>query len=211
MQPDKTINPSLKLLLDIAEEMILERGCRATTLQDIADKSGLTKGAIYHYVKSKDELFGLILEAGMEQTNRRFFEAVTQAAVGPEGLQGPLGALSERIRRLARADSAANLIFIYLLSQKDKPDVARILGRYYEAGIQTATRWIEVGQQHGAIPAHIDARQAARMFSLFKNGLQVQNLIASDEESIGEMEIFQFMLNALGGGGTADSGSGSGS
>jgi AcrR family transcriptional regulator len=208
MQPDKTINPSLQLLLDTAEAMILERGCRATTLQDIADKSGLTKGAIYHYVKSKDELFGLILEAGMERTDRRFFEAVAQAASGPEGLQGPLGALTERLSGLADANNASNLIFIYLLSQKDKPDVARILKRYYEAAIQAGTKWIEVGQRHGAIPAHIDARQAARMFSLFKNGLQVQNLIAPDEESVGELEIFQFMLNALGGGGGSGSGSG---
>ncbi|UUZ86481.1 TetR/AcrR family transcriptional regulator [Paenibacillus sp. P26] len=51
-------------------------------MQDIADEAGLTKGAIYHYVKSKDELFAMILEAGMEQTNRRFFESVSGAVAG---------------------------------------------------------------------------------------------------------------------------------
>lgn len=200
MQADKTMNPSLRMLLDIAKEMILERGCRATTLQDIADKSGMTKGAIYHYVKSKDELFGLILEAGIEQTNERFFESVEQAPAGPEGLHGPLAALSERLHGATSADNVANLIFIYLLSQKDKPAVAAILKRYYESTIQAGARWIEVGQKAGAIPAHIDAKKAARMFAVFKFGLQVQHILASEEDLIDDREIFQFMMNALGSG-----------
>lgn len=203
MQQDKSMNASLRLLLDIAKQMILEKGCRATTLQDIADRSGLTKGAIYHYVKSKDELFGLILEAGIEQTNQLFFESVAKAPSGPEGLQGPLGTLSERLRSMTSEDSAANLIFIYLLSQKDKPAVGNILKRYNEASIETSTRWIEVGQQAGAIPGHIDANKAARMFVLFKNGLQVQHIIAEVEDSTDELDVFRFMMNALGGGSPA--------
>ncbi|UQZ81256.1 HTH-type transcriptional repressor KstR2 [Paenibacillus konkukensis] len=197
---DKSMNASLKMLLDIAEQMILEKGCRATTLQDIADRGGLTKGAIYHYVKSKDELFGLILEAGMETTNQRFFESVARAPEGREGLAGPLNTLSERLGHVAGTDNAANLIFIYLLSQNDKPAVAAILNRYYEAAVQTSKKWIEVGQQHGAIPEHVDAEKAARMFAIFKNGLQVQHIVSPDGGEIGDRDIFQFMMNALGGG-----------
>lgn len=205
---DKSMNPSLKLLLDTAQSMILEKGCRATTLQDIADRSGLTKGAIYHYVKSKDELFALILEAGIADTNQRFYESVARAPSGPKGIQGPLSTLSERLRGAANADNVANLIFFYLLSQKDKPAVAQILKHYYETSIQTSIKWIEVGQRHGAIPAHIDAKQAARMFILFKNGLQVQHIITSgDEDDIDDMEVYSFMLNALGSRPEADDGS----
>ncbi|MGO4949786.1 TetR/AcrR family transcriptional regulator [Paenibacillus sp. S25] len=198
---DKAMNDSLKKLLEIAEEMIMEKGCRATTLQDIADRSGLTKGAIYHYVKSKDELFGMILEAGMEKTNQRFFESVARTPAGPEGIKSPLNTLTERLRNIGSGNSATSLIFIYLLSQQDKPAVAGILKRYHEASILTAKTWIEVGQQNGAIPISIDADRTARMFTVFKNGLQVQHNIVTDGDKINELEIYEFLMNALGGAG----------
>ncbi|WP_274651086.1 TetR/AcrR family transcriptional regulator [Paenibacillus humicola] len=194
----KSMNASLKMLLDIAEQMILEKGCRATTLQDIADRAGLTKGAIYHYVKSKDELFALILEAGMENANRLFFESAAQAPEGPEGLIEPLNAVSGRLQSIGSGNSAVNLVFLYLLSQQDKPAVADILKRYHETSVQTSRKWIEFGQQHGAIPGSVDADKAARMFAIFKNGLQVQQNISDEAGKIGEKDIFAFMMNALG-------------
>lgn len=201
---DKLMNASLKMLLDIAEQMIMEKGCRATTLQDIADRGGLTKGAIYHYVKSKDELFALILEAGLERTNQRFLESVAQASDGPKSINGPMNTLSERMRNIDSTDNASSLVFIYLLSQKDKPAVQSILSRYYESAIQTSKEWIEIGQQHGVIPAHIDAQKAARMFTIFKNGLQVQHIVSPDGGEIDDSDIYGFMVNALGGGKNED-------
>ncbi|MBE1441593.1 TetR/AcrR family transcriptional regulator [Paenibacillus sp. OAS669] len=203
---DKSMNASLRKLLDIAEEMILEKGCRATTLQEIADRGGLTKGAIYHYVKSKDELFGLILEAGIETTNQRFYESVSRVPEEEKELEAPLDTLTGRLGNLNRADNAANLIFIYLLSQKDKPAVASILSRYYESAVQASKKWIEFGQQHGVIPSHIDAEKTARMFALFKNGLQVQHILSPDRSEISDKDIYEFMLHALGGGRTQESG-----
>lgn len=40
-----------------AARLFSERGVAGTTLQDIADATGLTRQAVYHYVANKDELF----------------------------------------------------------------------------------------------------------------------------------------------------------
>ncbi|WP_245602145.1 TetR/AcrR family transcriptional regulator [Peribacillus kribbensis] len=47
----------------------MEIGCKNTTLQEIIKASGLSKGAIYHYVSSKDELFGLIFQNKLQEIN----------------------------------------------------------------------------------------------------------------------------------------------
>ena len=65
--PTSHDNPSFQNILLTTEELILEKGCRNTTLKDIIERTGLSKGAIYHYVASKDELFGLILKTKIEQ------------------------------------------------------------------------------------------------------------------------------------------------
>ncbi|MFM9327509.1 TetR/AcrR family transcriptional regulator [Paenibacillus mesotrionivorans] len=56
---------TLKAVLETTERLAAEIGCQNTTLQEIIKRSGMSKGAIYHYVQSKDELFGLILEEHM--------------------------------------------------------------------------------------------------------------------------------------------------
>lgn len=76
--------------------------------------------------------------------------------------------------------------------------MAEILHRYYETSIQVAKRWIDVGIQNGAIPATIDSEKVARMFTVFKNGLQVQHLLAPGG-GVDEKEIYGFMAYALGG------------
>lgn len=44
------------LILNVSAEQIRVNGFRATGLNDILSKTGLTKGAFYHYFKSKAEL-----------------------------------------------------------------------------------------------------------------------------------------------------------
>lgn len=45
-----------KQILDQATRLFAEKGFASTTLQDVADATGLTRPALYHYVANKDEL-----------------------------------------------------------------------------------------------------------------------------------------------------------
>jgi len=45
------------MILDVAERLFLEKGYEKTTIQDIVDNmNGMTKGAIYHHFKGKEEI-----------------------------------------------------------------------------------------------------------------------------------------------------------
>lgn len=45
-----------KRILEAANILFLQKGFEDTTLQDIMNESGLSKGAIYHYFKSKEDI-----------------------------------------------------------------------------------------------------------------------------------------------------------
>src|ERR1700742_973603 len=44
-------------VLDAAAEAFIERGYAATSIDDVADGRGCTKGRVYHYFRTKGELF----------------------------------------------------------------------------------------------------------------------------------------------------------
>ena len=51
--PEETVNR----ILDVATRLFMEKGYEHSSIQDIIDElGGLSKGAIYHHFKSKEEI-----------------------------------------------------------------------------------------------------------------------------------------------------------
>lgn len=64
--PEKTV----KLITDSAARLFMEKGYDKTSLQDIIDDTGLSKGAIYHHFASKEDIFQRICLQFGEETER---------------------------------------------------------------------------------------------------------------------------------------------
>nr|WP_315949025.1 TetR/AcrR family transcriptional regulator [Paenibacillus sp. PFR10] len=162
------------VLLTSTKELIREKGCEAITMKDIMDRSGLSKGAIFHYVKSKDEIFAWVLQERLDATNERFHDVVEQ---GGATFEGPMQKILENLRALDDAQEVTNKVLIYLLGKEDQPAVAETLKLYYERSVQVSKAWIVTGQTHGVIPESVDAEKTADMFVLLSLGLRVRSTI----------------------------------
>lgn len=64
-------------ILDVSQRLFLEKGYDHTTIQDIVNElGGLSKGAIYHHFKSKEEIMDALGERMFVNNNP--FEQVKQ-------------------------------------------------------------------------------------------------------------------------------------
>lgn len=183
------------LLLEATEELILEKGCSTTTLNDIMKRSGLSKGAIFHYVSGKDELFVKVLEAKLEEKNENFMKAVNSQAL--KEFNGPMNAVTSGMSRLESRDDVTNLILMYLIGKSDQPEVAEIVAGFYRQAIITSKRWIVTGQESGVIPVSIDADRTAELFELVSFGLRMRGLIGATNSVFGTKEYSDFILGIL--------------
>ncbi|CAG7644365.1 hypothetical protein PAESOLCIP111_04679 [Paenibacillus solanacearum] len=189
-----SLNESYQLILDTAEALIREKGCRQTTLQDIMTRTGLSKGAIYHYVTGKDELLGRLLQSRVEQTNAKFHEVVNDPDT--HGLEKPLQLIAQAFGAV-KHDDVSNQIFLYLLSRMDDRKVSDIMKGIYQYTLDTCANWIEAGQRAGAIPAEADKLQLAEGMLMFMYGLRVQNTIRQESSRMNAQEVTQFMFRVL--------------
>ncbi|RBY79794.1 TetR family transcriptional regulator [Geodermatophilus sp. TF02-6] len=57
---------SLESLLPVAVELFNERGFEATSMDELAGRLGVTKSAIYHHVRSKEELLRLAVDRALD-------------------------------------------------------------------------------------------------------------------------------------------------
>ena len=62
MARNKYPEETVRRILDTAERLFVEKGYDRTSLQDILDETGLSKGAIYHHFASKEDIFYSVCE-----------------------------------------------------------------------------------------------------------------------------------------------------
>ncbi|MDE5932188.1 MAG: TetR/AcrR family transcriptional regulator, partial [Lachnospiraceae bacterium] len=65
--PEETVSR----ILNVATRLFMEKGYEHTSIQDIIDDlGGLSKGAIYHHFKSKEEILIAVTDRMTEESNR---------------------------------------------------------------------------------------------------------------------------------------------
>ena len=65
--PEETVN----LILDVAFRLFMEKGYEHTSIQEIIDHlGGLSKGAIYHHFKSKEDILYAVIDKMTAQSNQ---------------------------------------------------------------------------------------------------------------------------------------------
>ncbi|MEU5397975.1 TetR/AcrR family transcriptional regulator [Streptomyces sp. NPDC005963] len=97
-------------LLDKATELFAEKGYESTTLLDIANALGISRPGLYNYVRSKEELLGMLVE----QVSR--------------GLAEVLEHLSGRAD-LSPTEKLMTVVALLVRQRAEHPDQFRILDR----------------------------------------------------------------------------------
>jgi AcrR family transcriptional regulator len=147
-------------ILDAAERVFLRKGINAATMDEIAQESELSKGALYLYFENKDELYLQVALRSLEALVDAFERTLrkTQAVSG-----------RERTRRLmetyanfaAENPSRFRVATAWIGSNEDIVhhgetfhEHRRLIAKLVEHAVQA----IEVGKRDGSISGHLNSR-----------------------------------------------------
>lgn len=173
-------------ILNAAGEVFGQKGFDAATMQDITEKSGLSKGAIYHHFKSKEEIMQALGDKMFFENNP--FEKVSKRT-DLNGLQ--------KIRELLKINQADN--------ERTKMNVQaipilkdpHILAAALEANRKFLTPlWFELleeGKQDGSIQTEY-ARELSELLPLINFWLMPSVFPATAEEV---RHKFNFIIDML--------------
>jgi AcrR family transcriptional regulator len=175
-------------LLDAALTVFAEKGYRNTKLDEIAEAAGVTKGTIYHYFSTKEELLLRAIEHYHERAFGRLDELKRSAEMSA----------AERIRAFVMegfgSDDPARRR-IHALLQGIGADAPAVRREWLRSGPlrgwRLLTRIIEEGQASGEFRADADAQVAAR---LLVSGLMLQLVWQQKVEGISGLAIAERRL-----------------
>ena len=150
---------TVEKILDAAQRLFLEKGYDNTTIQDIVDElDGLSKGAVYHHFKSKEEILDAVGDRMFFANNP--FEAVR----GRTDLNG-LQKLQEAVR-LNQANEASVNMTVHAIPITKKP---RLMVEMVESNLRILTPYyrelLEEGRKDGSVSTEY-VREIAELIPL---------------------------------------------
>ncbi len=156
-----------KQILDAAVQVFAERGLHEARMDDIAERSGLSKGALYLYYKSKDAIIAALM--------RQFFKFGMRDLQRLREGEGPV---SERLLAYTRHVAAemqrmlavASLAWeFYAIAARQKV-VREYFKAYFSEYRQALAALIQIGIDRGEFRA-VDAEQVAITITGLYEGL----------------------------------------
>lgn len=193
MPRNKYPEQTVEKILDAAAQLFAQKGYQNTTLQDIIERTKLSKGAVYHHFRSKEEIarrVGDRLGEQMWEPLRRIREDA--AMTGLQKLQAVFEASFAEGRQQQIADTLPHLCDDPKLLVMEWQSIEERLAPQYIAPI------IRQGVEDGSIRAEDPDALAEALFVLADLWLSPQTRPTTAQQQRGRNAVFRQMTRALG-------------
>jgi AcrR family transcriptional regulator len=169
--------------LSTAFEIFCEKGYDNTSINDIIEKVGVTKGAFYYYFKSKEDILQILADSQVETVLK-----ITRQIAGSTELNAveKINLLIEKTHEFRNKNIGDRLLLYKLLENESNARLVRkISEEIIKRGKPEMLRIIEQGIDEGLFDVRFPAEAAEFIlqFSIILNS-QIQNIMIQKDNNI---------------------------
>jgi AcrR family transcriptional regulator len=146
-------------IIEAATQLFVRKGFYGTSISDLAQATGLTKGALYHHFENKDALFFAVIETVRDTWENEVARDVLEAKDAPTRLT----VLLDNHARLLKKNETICLVLNGLMMEMEgiNPEFMLALKEIYGELVRFIEHIIKKGQKAGQIKPNLDSQLAA--------------------------------------------------
>jgi len=153
-------------ILDAANRVFAEKGYHEATMDDIGKRLGVSKGAIYLYFSSKEDLF-----EAMVRTAPQAFKEILYSSFGDEA--DPVQSATQFFDKMLKLSASNPGLSFEILSEASRnPNLKRILKQNHAEYEEVLTSFLAEGQKRRFVGDNLDIRPLANSLIALWNGLE---------------------------------------
>ncbi len=193
-------------IVDAAERVIFSHGFEQATMEEIAEEAELSKGTLYLYFKTKNELYMAIAERGSNLLNSKFGKVLGGKHSGLELIR----LMGETYLDFVRNNPGYFNAFVYYESLSDseelqQSEMAQTCEENMRQALSYMIRALQVGMQDGTIDDSYDPRELAILIWGSTRGITLMNHMKEtghhfqilDEVELNTESLFKNFLNLI--------------
>lgn len=168
-----------KLMFESAVKLVVERGTEKTTLKDVGELAGYSRGLAGYRFGSKQGLFTFIIR-NVSEIWLEELKTVTKDKTGYEAIAVATEAHYQFCKDAPRSLRAFYILWFESINQET--EVTKVILGIHERRNSDVINWIKSGVEQGTINPNVDAKSVAGQFSASVIGIIYQWLIAPKAE-----------------------------
>ncbi|HZZ89116.1 MAG TPA: TetR/AcrR family transcriptional regulator [Caulobacteraceae bacterium] len=165
-----------RMILDVASEVFLAQGYAATSMSEIAAKLGGSKGTLYNYFRSKEELFSAFITEACQGRAAAFFDPLPPIGEG-RSVRESLIELGFSLLSFLQTDELIAVHRVIVAEVGRFPEIGRM---FYEAGPQRGevrfAQYFRAAMEAGRLPPDDPAVAGQRLKDLVLSDVYLRML-----------------------------------
>jgi AcrR family transcriptional regulator len=167
-------NLAKKRIINAAYKIFYKNGYHSTTMNDIAQEVGVSKGSLYSYFKNKEELLQTTNQFSTDSFNDYFYS------------EDSLEPLEEIYNDMLKSIGSIHLNFEIIALSSHNKDIQLVNRNNYKKKLDTLKFFVENQQKKGNIRDDIPAANIAQLLIGVYTDISMQLIIGIDKTQVHE-------------------------
>lgn len=135
-----------KFIVETARKVFIEKGFKKVTMKDIVEACEISRGGLYLYFESTDQILMEVLQMEADETDDVFTEQIAREDTAADILT--LFLKEQKKELLQNKDNLTVAVYEYFFAHKPT-DKNNMLRRQFDAGVKVIEKLIETGIDSG--------------------------------------------------------------
>ncbi|NLL76562.1 MAG: TetR/AcrR family transcriptional regulator [Clostridiales bacterium] len=176
-------------ILETARKVFIKKGFKSVTMKDIVEACEISRGGLYLYFSSTEEIFMEVLKMETEETDDVFSGSIGKNATPSDILA--LFLKEQKKELLGRKDNLTMAVYEFFFVNKF-PKKNHFLKQQFEAAVKIIEKLIEAGVEAGEFYCE-DPLGAARNIMYVLEGLKIASQTRGIAEEVVDREVLYIM------------------
>lgn len=181
-------------ILEAAEQVFIRKGYSAASLKDIIEETGMSRGWIYLYYSTKEEIFEALLDHRDIEYEKELGRRITDS---PTVWPVIRNLYEQQLDDLERHGGGMMPAFYeyFLVGWRD-PQRSELLERRYDQGVSRFENLLRIGVERGEFTPAMDTLDIAKLVSSLQEGIVTHAITIGVEKTNARMQ-FDALLRYL--------------
>ncbi|KGK90205.1 TetR/AcrR family transcriptional regulator [Clostridium sp. HMP27] len=177
-------------ILDVTLKLFLQKSFKEVTLKEIVEKTGLSKGAFYHYFTSKEQLFLELVNDVLSSVLDIPYDQFSKDSLYHFYIDY-INYYAENLKQQNEESGAPSFNYISLIFDAIKlfPDFQERLQKSKEVQLSSWKNIIHTAREKGEINSPMSDDQIANMFINSSSGVEMESIFRGNSYDIGKTLI----------------------
>lgn len=177
-----------QLILETARKVFVEKGYKNVTMKDIVEACEISRGGLYLYFNSTEEILLALLQQEADETDDVFTRSITEEDSAADILT--LFLKEQKKELLRKKNNLMMAVYEYSFAKKDKKN--SMLKKQFEAGAKVIEKLIESGIASGEFYCE-NPKGAANNIMYVLEGMKINSQTMGITESMVDEQLLYIM------------------